>query len=213
MPPNTFAQRLFSLSGLVPLAAFVILHVAEQFRAVFAGTRPALGDLGGSAPARLLLLWAPLAFHALYGLRLCFKPIETFGAGSALVTKSRLLGGIGRVTGLIALVFIVLHARGFSGATPFERLGGADRSNELYATLSSTLFGLPLVAAGYVSGLLAVGFHLAYGCYTAALRFGYARSPSGARRLLQLVTLATLGWLALGIGTVVKTATGTVLPF
>jgi succinate dehydrogenase/fumarate reductase cytochrome b subunit len=210
--PSTFTQRLFSLTGLVPLAAFALLHVGEQFRAAFGG--PSAMPASGAHPlARVLLFWAPLTFHALYGIRLCFTPIQGPPAAAECAARGRLLAALGRVTGLFALGFVVLHAQGFQGPAPWEPLAGSDAQNELYATLASTRFGLPLVAAGYVSGLMAVAFHLAYGCYTAALRFGLVRSPRAARLVFRAATVTALGWLALGIGTVVKAATGTLLPF
>ena len=118
-----------------------------------------------------------------------------------------------RATGIIAFVFIVAHAADFRGGTLWQPLGGAAATDQLYATLSSTRFGVPLTAAGYIAGLMAVAFHLGYGCYAALLGLGYVRNQNAERRIARALAFAALGWFVLGLGAVVKAATGTLLPF
>ena len=89
----------------------------------------------------------------------------------------------------------------------------SDAREMFHCTLSSTRFGVPLTAAGYVAGLMAAAFYLGYVVHRALVGFGHARSEGAAKRIARAVAFAAFCWLVLGLTAVIQAATGTLLPF
>src|SRR5438270_11815535 len=104
-------RRLHSLSGIVPIGAFLVEHIVSNFETWNGPLAYAqqVKFLNALPLVRILewgLIFIPLAFHALYGVFIAFR-------GRANVNVYPWAGNWGyitqRVTGIIALIYIVQH--------------------------------------------------------------------------------------------------------
>jgi succinate dehydrogenase / fumarate reductase cytochrome b subunit len=186
--------RAFSLSGVVPLGAFVLVHAAVNARAL-AGDGPFLDavrmttSLPGLPIFETLFIFAPLAFHGVLGLAMVALRVP-------LATPSpypRALRLAMRVTGVLAIAFLALHLPELRFHTPGARMSGAALLATLDASLSTMRGGLPLRAVAYMLGSGCVCLHLAaglWGAFAASARGQEAR----ARRIA--------GWWSAVVGVV-----------
>ena len=122
-------RKLHSLSGIVPIGAFLIEHILSNFEALKGpAAYGAQVKFLNSLPLVRVLEWGfifiPLAFHALYGVYIAFR-------GRATVNVYPWAGNWGylmqRVTGIIALFYIGYHVwtQRFSGVNLPEHPGAA----------------------------------------------------------------------------------------
>ncbi len=196
-------RKLFAFFGIVPLGAFVFVHViatstamsgAARFDRVFART-PILTSF------TMLLVMAPLLAHAAWGLFAMREPRS--------LTLPRWLPGLRRWSAIVLLVFLVAHVielplRGWTGALP---------SNAMYdvmtAHLSSTWHALPMVALGYLLGTAATLFHLGTALW-ASFRTSGVLVADRTSALIKWGIVATSAVLfVIGASTIVYLATGT----
>lgn len=209
VPATFIARRLFSLSGVLPLGAFVVLHLIWSVR-VLSGQAAFDATLAHLTPLRLgleaLLIGVPLIFHAALGLTLIRRSRINVGRYPFGGNWSYALQ---RVTGPVALVFIAYHVWELRVRVLLGRTSSYDFRDSLCATLSSTgLGGVPWAALGYLVGVAAVTFHLAAGCVGFAESFGLVRTSRDARRLGVACAIAGVLLFALGVSTVIGLATG-----
>ena len=104
-------RKLHSLSGIVPIGAFLVEHILSNFEAVNGPLAYGLQvKFLNSLPLVRVLEWVfifiPLTFHALYGVWIAFR-------GRANVNVYPWAGNwmylTQRITGLIAFAYIVQH--------------------------------------------------------------------------------------------------------
>jgi succinate dehydrogenase/fumarate reductase cytochrome b subunit len=116
---------------------------------------------------------------------------------------------IQRATGFAVLAFVAIHL----WELRFQRMAfGLDASavgTVLVSHLSWTWHGLPLVALGYVAGLLATCFHFGHGLRLAARAFGMADDARRARRIDAVTAALGSALFLAGTVSVVALATGT----
>jgi succinate dehydrogenase/fumarate reductase cytochrome b subunit (b558 family) len=209
-------RRLHSLSGIFPVGIFLLEHLWTNAQAL-GGQEAfdrAVRSISGLALLPLLEIFGiflPLAFHALYGIKLAFE-------GRPNVTAYPLARNwfyvMQRVTGLIALVFIALHLWEFRIAKLLGDMSPRDFYPELSARLSSTSGGggggggVPLLAIGYLVGIAASVVHFANGVWTFSFSWGIFVSRRSQRAFG--VACAVFGALVfiLGANTAIYFATG-----
>lgn len=155
-----------------------------------------------------LLVYAPLVYHATYGLLVTFRR-PTLKASADPEPADFWL----RFTGLGVLVFVGFHLYQFPLQLSMGSLRQAELHSELRATLSSTSeLGIPVAAIAYLLGLGATSAHFSLGLGS-YLR-GLANYESS--RWLQLVEARVMWFGAvlflLGALTVVQLATGDWIP-
>lgn len=173
----------------MPLGVFVVVHVLVQATALAGPGRYArvvggLARLPVTRVVELLFVALPLAFHAIYGLVHVVRPppdAEAFGY------RRPRLDRLMRITSVVVLVFVLGHAAGLRGAAT-EAL-----HSTLSAHLSTTTWGVPVVALGYVVGLAAVSFHLAYGCWAVLVATDRAGRRAAAASIAGGALLFTIG--------------------
>jgi len=204
IPPATGARRVFALSGVFPLGVFLFLHLwtASNLLSSRESYDRALAVVNGFSllpVIEVLFVLLPLAFHALYGLHLTFRPAP----GPHAYATDRLFAAQ-RMSGLVALVFVALHLRHLRFATWPGGLPVEVYSTRLAADLSSTTWGVPWIALGYLVGIGASVFHVANGL-AAYLR---AWHRPGRRALTVIVFLGGLFFLSSSF-VVLGVATGT----
>lgn len=195
-------RRLHSLTGVVPIGVFVIFHL-------FTNAQMAWLSLGfddafqheiefiHNLPALLFIeifgLWLPIAFHAGLGVAYTFtgRP-NNMAYGYADNWRYTFQ----RITGIIALLFIVYHVGtlrwGWEFLGPKFYLMGIDSVTGeatyplAHATTAMKLQSGPLggllVLAIYIVGVYSAVFHWVNGLWTAAITWGLTVSVSAQRR-------------------------------
>lgn len=191
-----FWRRLHSLSGIVPVGAFLCEHFLSNAFATngpqaYADQVKFLTGLPFTLVLEICAIYIPIAFHALYGIYIWYRGEGNVGdyswSGNWLYTAQRW-------TGVIAFLYIGYHTytMRFSGVHLFH--GGhiyafGKVHNELMA---------PWAVAFYVVGIAAASWHFAYGIFLFCAKWGLV-SGERARRRLAYVCLA-IGLAFVGVG-------------
>lgn len=162
-----FLRRLHSLSGIVPIGLYVLVHlVINSFAAsgeeVYDGIAEFLESLPYLIFIEIPFIWLPILFHGLYGI-----VIHARGEANPFqyAYSHNWLYSLQRWTGLIAFAFIGWH------------FWQTRLANYLYGVpidfaMMARIFDDPLWVAFYAVGLTAVSFHLANGVRTFLLTWG-----------------------------------------
>lgn len=205
-------ERWLSWSGLVPLPAFLFLHLLRELRLAFADDvsevlRPTPGGL--ALVTSWLLVWLPLLVHA--GLAVFFL---LNGRRLAPLTEGdtpALPRLVSRVTAVLALLFLLYHARTYAFAVWLGEADARDAGFRLLAELSSTKLGVPVLSGVYLLGLLATVTHAGLSVHRALAREGLL--TTAARRQTSARACAAFGVLlfAAGAVAVIRVASGVFL--
>jgi succinate dehydrogenase/fumarate reductase cytochrome b subunit (b558 family) len=191
-------KRMHSLSGVVPVGAFLLEHLWTNARAVYG--RESFNHAVGELQALPALAWIelfgillPLTFHGVYGL-----VIAAQGRPNALrygFTRNWLYV-LQRVSGVVAFAFIALHlwqyrAQKLLGVLPWE---------DLYTALMTDLSS-PRWFVVYFLGITASVFHFANGLWLFGNTWGVTVSEKSMRRAgVACTALGLLLWV-LGVNT------------
>ena len=194
-----FWRRLHSLSGIVPIGAFLIEHFISN---AFATNGPyAYADqvkfLTG-LPFVLVLetvgIYVPLLFHSLYGFYIWFR-------GEANVSDYPWAGNFmysaQRWTGAITFFYIVWH-------TYTMRFTGIHLMTDSQAAFHKVQMELqnPWAATFYVIGIIAASWHFAYGIFLFCAKWGITVSDTSRKWLARVcvviaLTFITIGWVTM----------------
>jgi hypothetical protein len=193
-------DRAFELSSVVPVGAFVLLHVGRYASVLFgAETVGARGSPSALAlTLEVLLVWVPLAFHALYAPSVWRRrraEEATVPAGGLVVLH--------RLATLPLALFLVDHFLRFRLPILRGEAYPSDAVQRLLAELGTTRGGVPWVAALGLAGVLSAAFHLGFGLHRISIR---RRMDSVGMRIA--CALAGLAVGVPGVLTVVKLAAG-----
>lgn len=191
-------RRLHSLSGVVPLGAFLAFHLfvnssAARGADAFNATVHNLQQVPLLGLVEIAALFLPLAFHGVGGLFII--------AGSPVSAErsdptSRALARLQRVTGVVLFVFIFFHLW-TARLVAFGDHGNLDLFHLMQAALAS-----PWIRAAYVGGILAATSHFSTGLYTFAKAWGLA-STQPARIAVAVAAAVVFAILSvLGLRTV-----------
>ena len=196
-------RRLHSLSGIVPVGVFLIMHLFTNFQLVL-GHEDGPGvqfqhevDFIHSLPALAIIeytLWGSLLFHSVLGIYYTVQGSKSnLGAQPH---KANYRYTLQRITGMIALVFIFFHIAtlrwrwGFGGwFTPFYTHGVDNHGNEVLlaaATTAKAIQHSTLVVLLYIVGSASVVYHWSNGLWTAAITWGITISESAQKRWGQI---------------------------
>lgn len=207
-------RKLHSLSGIVPIGVFLIEHLLTNSMA-FAG--PERFNESVLAIHHLPYLWAlelfgiflPLAFHAGYGVKIALTAHPNVRSYPYMANQRYTLQ---RVTGYIALVFIIIHLLKFR----FAHIVGwgpeflnPDLKDKFEITRHGLMAWTPFkgvtIPAGitlgfYVIGLAAAVFHFANGIWTFCISWGItvgAKAQKYMGYFAASVGVLLFGWGAL----------------
>jgi succinate dehydrogenase/fumarate reductase cytochrome b subunit (b558 family) len=175
---RALVREAFSLSGVLPLGAFLVVHVAANARALagdaaFTSAAKGLERIPALALVEIVFVYVPMLVHAGIGAWLIVTR-ASLGAPSPFGSAARLAM---RITGVLALAFLALHLAELRFRTPGARPAAEALSTLLASHLASMQYGLPLRAVGYLLGSAAVCFHFAAGLWGV-----FARTPQGQGR-------------------------------
>ncbi len=177
-------RRLHSLSGIVPVGAFLFEHILIS-------NSTAIGQNGPAAYARqvsflanlplvffleLFGIWLPIAFHALYGFYIWYR-----GDGNAIAYPwtGNWMYTLQRWTGGIAFAYILWH-------TYTMRFTGVDLHDNPMASfgkVQAEVFQTPFFLF-YVVGLIAASWHFAYGIWLFSAKWGIVSGENAQKRFL-----------------------------
>lgn len=195
--------RLFSLSGLIPVGAFLVVHLLTNASVLSgAGAFQSRVDMIHSlgpllVPIEWLFIFLPMLFHATVGFVIIANGLPNVGSYPYV---GNLRYTLQRATGMIAFVFIVghiihLHWMG-------EPLGGG-KFDPHAATSSAAEAIYPLLTTIlYAIGVLCAVFHLANGLWTLGITWGIWTSPAAMRRANAVSIVIGVLLAAAGLGAI-----------
>ena len=181
-------RRLHSTAGLFPIGVFLFFHLGTN--SLIASNTPgkdyfqiqverihALGPL--LIPVEILFIFIPLAFHAIVGIKIW---LESKPNASVYPYGSNIRFTLQRITGVIALVFILVHLWHMHWLGDWLPGGGRfDPENASFtaatAIQESRWWAVPL----YSVGIVAACFHLANGLWTGLITWGVIIGPKSQR--------------------------------
>jgi succinate dehydrogenase / fumarate reductase cytochrome b subunit len=187
-------RRLHSLTGIVPIGAYLIFHVMLANASVLGGPKRFEGAVAAIAllPPPILLaieciaIYIPLLFHAGYGfIRVrdadLTNPFQNERLGAWLYTSQRL-------TGVIAFFFIGWHV--WTTRVQYYFFGA-----EITYDMMHHIISQPINMAIFMIGALASVFHFTNGIWTFCVTWGITvgRQAQRAVRAASFVLFAVMG--------------------
>ena len=191
-------RRLHSLTGIVPVGAFLFEHILISNSTAISGPDAYARQVSFLANLplvfflELFFIWLPIAFHGLYGFYIWFSgdgnATEYPWTGNWMYTLQRWTGGV-------AFVYIVWH-------TWTMRFTGTDLHE-----LPSASFGKvaaevhnPWLLAFYVVGLIAASWHFAYGIWLFCAKWGIVSGEKARKRFLAVCIAFFFVMTGVGLG-------------
>ena len=172
-------RKLHSLSGIIPIGAFLVEHIVSNFETwngplAYAQQVKFLNALPLVRVLEWVFIFLPLAFHAGYGLFITFRGrvnVNVYPWASNWMYISQ------RVTGIIALAYIIQHVwrQRFSGVSLPEHPGAA------FAKVQHELSN-PWMLAIYVIAMVATTWHFSYGIWLFAAKWGITPGERARKR-------------------------------
>lgn len=214
-------RRLHSLSGLIPVGAFMCAHLTVNASVLngpetFQENVYGIHALGKVLPlVEWLFIFLPLIFHAVVGVWIVTTGVPNtthygYGANWRYTLQ--------RASGVVALLFILYHVFHMHGWFHFdwwlrliEPLGGAQFAPYNAPSTAGAALQNPFIILFYAVGITASVFHLANGLWTMGITWGAWTSPAAQKRalylcgafgaaLLMVGMSALLGMVAVGSG-------------
>jgi succinate dehydrogenase cytochrome b subunit len=191
----TWPRRLHSISGVVPVGAFLFFHLSQNSAALrgadaYNEAAQRLQQFPLAVVLEIFVIGLPLFFHGVYGLFLA----ATERAGSAGGTAGhRALAVAQRVTGIVLFAFVLFHLW-TARLVQIRDHGDLDLFQLMQSALAS-----PWIRFFYIAGILSATFHLAAGLWTFSRTWGLARSPRASAALAVLATAVFVLLSAMGL--------------
>ncbi len=185
--------RLHSLSGLVPVGAYMCVHLITN-ASVLAGAatfQNAVDQIHALGPVLPLVEWAfiflPIIFHAVVGVVIVKTGISNT---SSYAYAGNIRYSLQRITAWIALFFIfyhVFHLHGWIHADWFKNavvtpLGGGKFDPHHATSTAGAALASFVTKLVYAVGVLSCVYHLANGIWTAGITWGVWTTPAAQRR-------------------------------
>ncbi len=179
-----FLRRLHSLTGIIPVGAFLFEHILISNATAISGPGAYARQVSFLANLPLVWgleffgIWLPIAFHALYGFYIWYRGEANVGeypwTGNWMYTAQRWTGGI-------AFFYIVWHTwtMRFTGSICMSYPGAS------FGKVQAELVH-PALLAFYVVGLVCASWHFAYGIWLFAAKWGIVSGEVARKRLLVL---------------------------
>lgn len=199
-------RRLHSLSGIVPIGVFLFFHLvtnatiiapAEAPGAEFQRSVERIHSLGALlVPVEVAFIFVPLLFHGLLGVQIWLTSKSNtqhypYGANVRYTFQ--------RVTGLIALVFIIYHVWHMHWlGKPLG--GGAFDGHAAAASAAAAIQASWWITPVYAVGVLCAVYHFANGIWTALITWGITIRPESQRVSGYICAAAGIFLAIVGLG-------------
>ncbi len=191
-------RRLHSLSGIVPVGAFLVEHFISN---AFATNGPCaygsqvkfLTGLPFVPALETVGIYIPLLYHALYGFYIWFRGQSNVSdypwAGNFMYSAQRW-------TGAIAFIYICWH-------TYTMRFTGIHLLTNSQAAFHKVQVEMqhPWALAFYVVGIIAASWHFSYGLYLFAAKWGLTVSDKSRKTFGMVCTGIAITFIAIGLAT------------
>ena len=193
-------RRLHSLTGIVPVGAFLFEHILISNSTAITGPEAYANQVRFLANLPLVFflelfgIWIPITYHALYGFYIWYRGEGNTASypwsGNWMYTMQRWTGGI-------AFVYIAWH-------TYTMRFTGTDLHDTPAFSFTKVANEVhnPWLMAFYAIGLIAASWHFAYGIWLFCAKWGIVSGDKAQKRLLRLclaffALLAVVGLVSL----------------
>lgn len=185
-----FNRKLHSLLGVIPVGAFLIVHLFTNFLATEGRERfTQQVELMESIPflviVEILFIFLPLLYHAVYGLYIAFQAKQNVGNYGYF---RNVMFFLQRVTGVITLIFVVWHVW-----QTRVQIALQDIHPEGFFDLMVSVFNNPAMIAFYIIGLLSATFHFSNGMWSFLVSWGITVGP----RAQQISTYVWIGFFVI----------------
>lgn len=171
-----YLRRLHSLLGIIPIGAFLIVHLminhqATQGAEAFNKAAGFMESLLFLLVTELILIYIPILYHGLYGIHIAFTAKENIGHYSLF---RNWMFALQRLTGIIAFVFIFVHL----WQTRLQKLffGKEISYDMMHQTLQN-----PIWVIVYIICVIAVIFHFSNGIWSFLVTWGFLQSKKSQR--------------------------------
>lgn len=170
-----FYRKLHSLSGVIPIGIYLIVHFLVNFQAVYGveaynNAASIMGNLPFLLVLEVGLIYIPILFHGLYGLYIAYQAKHN-------VTSYGLFRNwmffLQRITGIITIIFIAWHV----WETRIQKALGAEVNFDMMANIVENPISLTL----YIISIVAASFHFANGLWSFAVTWGITATPRSQR--------------------------------
>lgn len=202
-------RRLHSLSGLVPVGAFMCVHLTTNASVLngpetFQNAVYSIHGLGKLLPlVEWAFIFAPLIFHAVVGVWIVKSGLPNT---SKYAYGSNIRYTLQRASGMIAMVFILYHVFHMHGWFHFdwwqawaEPAGGHQFRPYNATSTAGVALQNPLMILFYAVGIISSVFHLANGLWTMGITWGAWTSPGAQKKALYACGVFGVGLLAVGM--------------
>jgi succinate dehydrogenase / fumarate reductase cytochrome b subunit len=192
-----FWRRLHSLSGIIPVGAFLLEHILFSNAMAINGPQAYANQVRflGSLPLVIVLeafgIWLPVTFHGLYGFYIWYR-------GETNVVSYPWQGNwmytLQRWTGAIIFAYIAWHVWHL-------RFAGVDLHQHPEASFGKVQLELaqPVLLAFYIVGLLAAAWHFSYGVWLFCAKWGITVGEKARQRFLVVCMLLFLTISGVGL--------------
>lgn len=171
-----YLRRLHSLLGIIPIGAFLIVHLmvnhqATQGAEAFNKAAGFMESLPFLLVTELILIYIPILYHGLYGIHIAFTAKENIGHYSLF---RNWMFALQRLTGIIAFVFIFVHL----WQTRLQKLffGKEISYDMMHQTLQN-----PIWVIVYIICVVVVIFHFSNGIWSFLVTWGFLQSKKSQR--------------------------------
>jgi len=189
-----YLRRLHSLTGVLPIGAFLLEHFFTNSFAMFGpevynSKVEFFMGLPYIIVIEISLIWIPILFHGLYGLYI-------ITAGQANVLRFGYARNwmylLQRVTGVLALCFIIYHVYA-------TRISGLITGEHVSFELVQRSLENPLILLFYVLGIVSASYHLGNGLFGFMITWGIAIGEKTQRALSICCFALSMGMTVFGL--------------
>ncbi len=195
LPKRFILARLHSLTGIVPLGAFLLEHlysnaVAMHGAAAYNRQVATLQGIPFVAVLEVVLIFIPLLYHAIYGLSLAFLSRHNVGSYGYQHNWRFFLQ---RLSGIVTLVFVVYHLWAI-------RVQALVFGTEVNFQAVAQHVSSPWIFSFYVLGVISTAFHFSNGLWAGLITWGFTVGQRAQRRsaIVLMLVFALLSLIGVG---------------
>ncbi len=197
---NSFLlKRLMSITGMLPVGGFLLQHFfSNAYVFISPEAYNAHTEFLTSLPLVVLLeaglIYFPIALHAALGIAIIYRSENNFTSYSFFRNWMFFLQ---RLTGFVAIVFIVTHAY-------TTRIKTGLAGQEMSFAYMSQILKQPLWFWFYTIGITSAVFHFCNGIWSFLVTWGITTGPKAQRVSSALTMLLFVLMSGLGVGILLK---------
>lgn len=193
-----FLRRLHSLSGIIPIGAFLLEHFISNAFATngpwaYAGQVKFLTGLPFVLVLEIVGIYIPLLYHSFYGFYIWFRGTSNV---SEYPWANNFMYAAQRWTGAITFIYIVWH-------TYTMRFTGIHLLTDSQAAFHKVQVELqnPWAASFYLIGIIAASWHFAYGIFLFCAKWGITVSETSRKWSARVCFVIAITLIAIGFVT------------